>query len=206
MITAFILTSRPAEARGFIHKKAFGLLQRTFAPAIDVALGFVPGGSIVREGLKRIRGGPPPGTIGRFGLGQTQPLPQFPPTSFGPAAPFPPVIPPPLQLPSTPTITTPAERSLGVDFQAVTGAFGMPAMAPFAETRVVLDCPPGMVLGKDDLCYPSAVLRRNSQFRKWRSAPRPTVTRRDERALARIDSVQKALKRLGKKAGLKVTG
>ncbi len=82
----------------------------------------------------------------------------------------------------------------------------MPAMAPFAEQRVVLDCPGGMVLGKDNLCYPSAVLRRNSQFRKWRSAPRPTVTRRDERALARIDSVQKALKRLGKKAGLKVTG
>ncbi len=190
MAPAFMLTERPREARGFIHKKAFGALKRAFTPIVTVAAPFVPGGGLVRDllvGQKR-------------GFGPIA-LPQIP--SIGPS-PFPGQT--PVQLPSTPTITTPAERSLGVEFQAVTGAFGMPAMAPFAVSRTVLDCPDGMVLGKDDLCYPSAVLRRNSQFRKWRSAPRPTVTRRDERALARIDTVQRALKRLGKKAGLKVTG
>jgi len=183
-------TNKPREARGFIHKKAFGALKKAFTTAVTIAPGIVPGGGIVREIIKQAKRGPRP-VLGPIPL-------TFP---VGPQAPI-----PPIQLPSTPTVTTPAERSVGPDFQAVTGAFGMPAMAPFAETRVILDCPPGMVLGKDDLCYPSAVLRRNSQFRKWRSAPRPTVTRRDERALARIDSVQKALKRLGKKAGLKVTG
>lgn len=187
---SLVATDRPAEARGFIHKKAFGLLKKTFGPAVDIGAQFVPGGSIVREALKQVVRGPRP---------VEQPIP----LTFA-GLPQRAVV--PVQLPPTPTMTTPAERSIGPEFQAVTGAFGMPAMAPFAETRVVLDCPPGMVLGKDDLCYPSAVLRRNSQFRKWRSAPRPTVTRRDERALARIDAVQKALKRLGKKAGLKVTG
>jgi len=187
---AFFDTEKPREARGFIHKKAFGALKKGFGIVTTVAPSFIPGGSVVRDLLGAQKRGQGPVAL---------PLP-FP---VGPS-PFPTST--PVQLPSTPTITTPAERSLGVDFQAVTGAFGMPAMAPFAVMRTVLDCPDGMVLGKDDLCYPSAVLRRNSQFRKWRSAPRPTVTRRDERALARIDSVQKALKRLGKKAGLKVTG
>jgi len=186
----FFETEKPREARGFIHKKAFGALKRGLGIVLDVAPSVIPGGGIVRDGLK----------IGKgfLGGGGQVAIPQI---GGFPQQPF-----PPIQLPPTPTITTPAERSLGVEFQAVTGAFGMPAMAPFAVQRTVLDCPDGMVLGKDDLCYPSAVLRRNSQFRKWRSAPRPTVTRRDERALARIDSVQKALKRLGKKAGLKVTG
>jgi len=186
----FFETDRPREARGFIHKKAFGALKRAFTPIITVAAPFVPGGGIVRDLL----------TATKRGQG-----PAISPFPFAPVGGIP-TTQTPVVLPPTPTITTPAERSLGVDFQAVTGAFGMPAMAPFATMRTVLDCPDGMVLGKDDLCYPSAVLRRNSQFRKWRSAPRPTVTRRDERALARIDSVQKALKRLGKKAGLKVTG
>jgi len=186
----FVETARPQEARGFIHKRAFGFIKRSIGRAAPIVAGFLPGGGFTA-----------PLIGGAFNPGQ------------GPALPFAPQLPAqprgsvtPVQLPSTPTITTPAERSTGTDFQAVTGAFGLPAMAPFAISQTVLDCPKGMVLGKDDLCYPSAVLRRNSQFRKWRSAPRPTVTRRDERALARIDSVQKALKRLGKKAGLKVTG
>jgi len=188
--TAFVDTDRPAEARGFIHRKAFGALKKAFGPTAGVALGLLPGGSVAREALK----------IGKGLVGGGPAIPDI--RTFAGQVPSE----TPVQLPPTPTITTPAERSIGPDFQAVTGAFGMPAMAPFAIARTVLDCPDGMVLGKDNLCYPSAVLRRNSQFRKWRSAPRPTVTRRDERALARIDAVQKALKRLGKKAGLKVTG
>jgi len=186
----FVETGRPQEARGFIHKRAFGFIKRNIGKVAPAFAGFIPGGGIAT------------GLIGSAFGGQGPALPQFTPQL--PAQPRGSVT--PVQLPPTPTITTPIERAQGTEFQAVTGAFGLPAMAPFAIMQTVLDCPRGMVLGKDDLCYPSAVLRRNSQFRKWRSAPRPTVTRRDERALARIDSVQKALKRLGKKAGLKVTG
>ncbi len=54
MNNAFFETARPAEARGFIHKKAFGLLKKAFSPAVDIAAQFVPGGSIVREGLKQL--------------------------------------------------------------------------------------------------------------------------------------------------------
>lgn len=191
---AFFSTERPAGARGFIHKKAFGLVRRAFAPVVEAAVGFVPGSSAVREGLK----------LARRGFGADPRAPVIP-QSLG-VFPDRPESTTPVTLPPTPRITTPAERSMGVEFQPVTGAFGLPAMAPFAITQIHLDCPKGMVLGRDSLCYPKQVLRRNSSFRKWRSSPSPTVTRRDEVALQRIDSVQKALKRLGKKAGLKVTG
>lgn len=179
------LFERPPEARGFIHKKAFGVLRRAFAPVIETIIpSFVPGAGLVVDGLKAARNA-------SRGRAPQQFTPQGLPGSVTP-----------VQLPETPTITTPAERSMGVEFQAVVGAFDMPAIAPFAETRVVLDCPPGMVLGKDDLCYPSAVLRRNSRFRKWRSAPRPSISRRDERALSTRAAVVKDLKRLSKQAGL----
>jgi len=198
-VAPMIDVDRPAEARGFVHKRIGGFLKRKIVPTLA---GFVPGGRTALDiSTGFFQGGAPRPTIP---APQFQfPIPRLPgralPLPFAPAGQFP-------QLPSTPTVTTPAERSIGPEFQAVQGAFGLPAMAPFAEQRVVLDCPPGMVLGKDNLCYPKQVLRRNSQFRKWRSSPRPTISRRDERALAAIDSVQKSLKRLGKKAGLKVTG
>jgi len=69
--------------------------------------------------------------------------------------------------------------------QAVAGAFGMPAMVPVAEPRTRLTCPPGMVLGEDDLCYPKAILRRDSRFRKWRPGRRPVLTGGDLNAISR---------------------
>lgn len=178
------LFERPREARGFIHKKALGVLRKAFAPVLETLIpAVIPGGNLVVEGLIAARNA-------ARGRGVS-------PHQFQAVGSQTPVV-----LPETPTVTTPAERSLGVEFQAVVGAFDMPAIAPFAETRVVLDCPPGMVLGKDDLCYPSAVLRRNSRFRKWRSVPRPSISRRDERALSTRAAVVKDLKRLSKQAGL----
>jgi len=59
---------------------------------------------------------------------------------------------------------------------AVVGSFGFAAMEPEAMTSVRLQCPPGMVLGRDDLCYPKSVLRRNSKWRKWRPGTRPVLT------------------------------
>jgi len=60
--------------------------------------------------------------------------------------------------------------------QAIAGAFGMPAIVPLQVPSSRFDCPPGMVLGKDNLCYPRQVLRRDSKFRKWRPGPRPILT------------------------------
>lgn len=78
----------------------------------------------------------------------------------------------PFQLPETPNITTPAEG----EFQAVAGAFGMPAIAPKHELVGKFVCPTGMVLGRDELCYPRQVLRRDSRFRKWSPGVRPILT------------------------------
>jgi len=85
-------------------------------------------------------------------------------------------------------VLTPAEQSLGITGQAVAGAFGMPAMQPASEMRQRLSCPPGMVLGRDDLCYPKQVLRRDSKFRKWRPGVRPILTGGQRRAISKARS------------------
>lgn len=87
--------------------------------------------------------------------------------------------------------------------QTVEGSFGIPARVPVVELREHRDCGPGMVLGKDDLCYPRAVLSRRSQFRKWRQPARPPISRRDMNAIRSLERVQAAVKRLNKAAGFK---
>jgi len=91
----------------------------------------------------------------------------------------------PVDLPSTPTITTPAEG----DFQAVQGAFGMPAIAPKSAMRQRFVCPPGMVLGDDNLCYPKAVLRRSSRFRKWRPGRKAVLTGGDLNKITAVKTI-----------------
>ena len=85
---------------------------------------------------------------------------------------------------------------------AVMGGFGVPAMIPRTETRIVRRCGRGMVLGADNLCYPKAILRRNSRFRKWRMAPRPPVTAADERAIRRAARTRDRVLELAKDVGL----
>ncbi len=175
----------PNECRHFVHKKIGGFLARKVVPLVA---SFIPGGRTALDvggAVLGFAGGPviPQRVIRRGRAGSVTPV----------------------TLPPTPTITTPAEVSLGVDFQAVQGAFGLPAMAPRAETRIHLDCPKGMVLGSDNLCYPKAVLRRNNQFRKWRSGPRPPVSAADAKALRRLDAARTAVAKLAKSADLKVT-
>ena len=97
----------------------------------------------------------------------------------------------------TPFLETPAERSVGAS-TAVAGAFGMPAMVPFAESRTHLSCPPGMVLGRDDLCYPKQVLRRDSKFRKWRPGMRPILTGGERHGITKAKrSINKARAAVG---------
>jgi len=86
--------------------------------------------------------------------------------------------------------------------QAVIGAFGIPAEVPDEELVRRLVCPPGTVLGKDELCYMKAVLPRRSRFRKWRPAPRPTLSRADENHIRKAAAAKERVLVLAKKAGL----
>jgi len=58
----------------------------------------------------------------------------------------------------------------------------------------------------DGLCYPKALLAKRSKLRMWPAEPAPPITRADGRALRGHERVEKKLKILGKRAGLKVTG
>jgi len=86
--------------------------------------------------------------------------------------------------------------------EAVQGAFGMPALVPFQETRVQLQCPRGFVLGTDNLCYPKVVLSRRNKFRKWRGAARAPVTAADARAIRRAGRTKDRVLALAKDVGL----
>ena len=84
----------------------------------------------------------------------------------------------------------------------VEGAWGLPAVTPDVAMRQVLDCPRGMVLGIDNLCYPKAVLSSRNVHRKWRRPPKPTVSRRDEVAIRRAASAKDRVLELAKEVGL----
>jgi len=89
--------------------------------------------------------------------------------------------------------------------RTVEGSFGLPAVTPVQENHTRLNCPEGMVLGKDDLCYPRQILGRRNRFRKWRQPPRPPVSAADAKALRKVDKIRGKVRDLGKKADLKVT-
>ena len=89
--------------------------------------------------------------------------------------------------------------------EAVSGAFGFPATVPESRSRTTRSCGPRMVLGFDNLCYPKAVLPPRSKFRKWRRAPRPMISRRDEVALRRSKGARERLAEAAKDAGLFVS-
>lgn len=78
--------------------------------------------------------------------------------------------------------------------QAVQGAFGLPAITPVIEQRTHRSCPSGMVLGKDNYCYPKAVLSRRSRFRKWRQGMKPLLTGGDRKAIRKAERVANKLK------------
>lgn len=85
---------------------------------------------------------------------------------------------------------------------AVIGAWGVPALEPATFSEVRLKCPPGDVLGKDDLCYPKSYIP--NRFRKWPKAPKPPVTAGDKKAIQRADRVRNKVKRLAQQEGFHV--
>jgi len=82
---------------------------------------------------------------------------------------------------------------------AVMGSFGVPALQPAQASAMSLRCPPGSVLGKDNLCYQKGSIP--MQFRKWRPAKKPPISAKDWRALQTSARVEKKAKNIAMKAG-----
>lgn len=84
------------------------------------------------------------------------------------------------------------------------GGVGMPmigqiAVEPEVKSVDVRDCPTGMVLAIDGLCYPKQMVPK--KWRMWKPEPRPVVSRADQKAIQRADRAKKRLVNLTKKAG-----
>ena len=166
------LSCKPNDSRGFLHRRILGGVKGFIGGGFTgAARGFLaPTEGSAREQQRAARGPlpsrfpvalPDPGRVGR--------LPCTPPLERGPTR---------RRLEKIfPGGRTGFETVPRDDFgAAVMGAFGMPALEPAVRESVTLRCPPGMVLGKDELCYPRSVLRRDSRFRKWRPGVRPILT------------------------------
>jgi hypothetical protein len=98
----------------------------------------------------------------------------------------------------------------GAPGEAVMGGFGIPAMLPQEVGEImrtdgsvgpILRCIPGLVLGKDDLCYPRAILGRRSRYRKHKLAPRPPISGADAQAIRRAARTKDRVKRLAGEVG-----
>jgi len=117
-------------------------------------------------------------------------------------------------LPGGATGTLPTVAGGGGGFgQAVIGAFGTPALVPMqagtiqrlnGTTGAILRCPGGMVLGKDDLCYPKSVLGARGRFRKHPAARKPPVSVRDAQAIRQAESAKNRVKKLAQGVGFSV--
>lgn len=76
--------------------------------------------------------------------------------------------------------------------EAVLGRYGA-ALVPAEEAVLVRRCPPGSVLGRDNLCYDHLP----KSDRKWRPGTKPLLTGGDMRTLRRARSLENRLKRHG---------
>jgi len=86
--------------------------------------------------------------------------------------------------------------------QAQLGIFGAPALVPNSRSVRTLECPRGLILGKDDLCYAKNSIP--NKLRKWPKGPRPAVSAHDRKMMRKFGpggSKQAAVKRLAMDAG-----
>jgi hypothetical protein len=87
------------------------------------------------------------------------------------------------------------ETGMGMDVygEAVMGAFGKPAIVPATSSQPTRHCPPGTVLGKDNLCYAKGSI--SNQNRKWPRAPRPVLSSADMKTIRKAKSLQNRVKK-----------
>lgn len=93
------------------------------------------------------------------------------------------------------------ETGYGMDVygEAVVGAFGKPALVPYVASVPTARCPPGAVLGKDNLCYAKGSI--TNAERKWPKPTRPLLSAGDMKTLRKINSLQNKVKRAWQVAG-----
>ena len=118
----------------------------------------------------------------RFGGRETRPPPRPPPRDIG--------------VPGDTMAATARANGVTrppVPTLAVTGQFGA-GFEPSLISTEMLECPPGTILGKDEVCYNRRDLRNNE--RKWPRGRRPLLTGGEMRA---ISTAASAAKRLQKK-------
>lgn len=87
------------------------------------------------------------------------------------------------------------ETGTGVDVygDAVMGAFGKPAIVPATVAMPTRRCPPGTVLGKDNLCYARGSI--TNQNRKWPKPPRPLLSAADMKTIRKAKSLAGRVKK-----------
>lgn len=156
--------------------------------------GLLAGGLGGRSGKGSTTPCPPGFTVGRFGCEAINMLGGLPA-----------VIPQGPQLP--------AGGTFNQGGQTTVGAFGMPASLPdivgVVEDRdgvrqPIRRCGKGMVLGKDDLCYPKQVLGARGKWRKHPQAQRAPVTAADAKAIRQATSARNRVKKLAGDVGFAV--
>lgn len=82
---------------------------------------------------------------------------------------------------------------------AVMGAYGTAALVPAEAPILTRRCPPGNVLGKDGLCYPSNT---KGLQRMWPKPPRPLLTGGEAKILAKATALEKRIHgRINRKGG-----
>jgi len=83
--------------------------------------------------------------------------------------------------------------------QAVVGAWGKPALVPYTGSVPTRRCPPGAVLGKDNLCYQKGAIRNSD--RKWPKPTAPLLSAGEMKTLRKIKSLENKVKRAWQAAG-----
>ena len=148
---------------------------------LDFATGLIPGGRTVASGIGALAGGGdcPAGMKEEIGFGAGGGL--F--TQCIPIGGEDPIIGGPQVQPST----------------AIAGS-----VASMPGQRTYRKCPPGpmgtaMVLAKDGLCYPKALLKASD--RMYRPSPKPPITASTLKAIRKADAAKKRLIKLTKQAG-----
>lgn len=93
------------------------------------------------------------------------------------------------------------ETGTGLDVygQAVMGAFGKPAIVPATMSQPTRRCPPGTVLGKDNLCYARGSIANSN--RKWPKPPRPLLSSHDMKTIRKAKSLANRVKKAATATG-----
>ena len=134
-------------------------------------------------------------------------------TQGGPSASCPPPLVPDNATGQCVSPGSPADTSMGGVTttgygDAVMGLFGVPALRPAivgqrtnarGETVPIRQCPPGVVLGKDNLCYAKGSIP--NKMRKWPKAAKPPITAADAKAIRKAASAKNRVKKLAGSVG-----